>query len=206
MNRVALVTGASSGIGAACCKDLVAKGMIVVGLARREARLLELKASLPAEQAARFHARVCDVSVEQQVIDAIAWVDQTLGGADVLINNAGIVRLPNITDKGNTDDLRATLDTNVMAVSWCTREVFQSLQRRKVNDGHVVIINSVVGHKVPMYGLSMYAPSKYAVTALTDVLRWEFLKKGTKTKITVGQACLDYFQKCLINILHYAEH
>lgn len=117
-----------------------------------------------------------------------------------------VCQTPNITDKGNTDDLRATLDTNVMAVSWCTREVFQSLQRRKVNDGHVVIINSVVGHKVPMYGLSMYAPSKYAVTALTDVLRWEFLKKGTKTKITVGQACLDYFQKCLINILHYAEH
>lgn len=141
LNRVAVVTGASSGIGAACCSDLVAKGRIVVGLARREARLLELKASLPAEQAARFHARVCDVSVEQQVIDAIAWVDQTLGGADVLINIAGFVRLPNITDKGNTDDLRATLDTNVMAVSWCTHEVLQSLQRRKVNDGPVVIIN-----------------------------------------------------------------
>lgn len=186
LNRVAVVTGASSGIGAACCKDLVAKGMIVVGLARREARLLELKASLSAEQGARFHARVCDVSVEQQVIDSIAWVDETLGGADVLINNAGIVRLTNITDKGNSEALRSTLDTNVLAVSWCTREVFQSLQRRKVNDGHVVIINSVVGHKVPMYGLSMYAPSKYAVTALTDVLRWEFLKKGTNTKITVG--------------------
>lgn len=186
LNRVAVVTGASSGIGAACCRDLVAKGMIVVGLARREARLLELKASLPAEQGARFHARVCDVSVEQQVIDSIAWVDETLGGADVLINNAGIVRLTNITDKGNSEALRSTLDTNVLAVSWCTREVFQSLQRRKVNDGHVVIINSVVGHKVPMYGLSMYAPSKYAVTALTDVLRWEFLKKGTNTKITVG--------------------
>lgn len=189
MNRVAVVTGASSGIGAACCKDLVAKGMIVVGLARREARLLELKASLPMDRGARFYARVCDVSVEQQVIDSMAWIDETLGGADVLINNAGIVRLTNITDKGNTEALRSTLDTNVLAVSWCTREVFQSLQRRRVNDGHVVIINSVVGHKVPMYGLSMYAPSKYAVTALADVLRWEFLKKGTKTKITVGSAC-----------------
>ncbi|KAH8312500.1 hypothetical protein KR044_011082 [Drosophila immigrans] len=183
-NRVAVVTGASSGIGAACCKDLVAKGMIVVGLARREPRLKELKASLPADQAARFHGRACDVSVEEQVIDTFKWVDETLGGADVLINNAGIVRLPHITDAGNSADLRATLDTNVLAVSWCTREAFQSLQRRKVNDGHVVIINSVVGHKVPMYGLSMYAPSKYAVTALTEVLRWEFLKKGTKTKIT----------------------
>lgn len=206
LNRVAVVTGASSGIGAACCKDLVAKGMIVVGLARREARLLELKASLSAEQGARFHARVCDVSVEQQVIDSIAWVDETLGGADVLINNAGIVRLTNITDKDNSEALRSTLDTNVLAVSWCTREVFQSLQRRKVNDGHVVIINSVVGHKVPMYGLSMYAPSKYAVTALTDVLRWEFLKKGTNTKITVGFKHANYVQHLPYSSFYPAEH
>lgn len=181
-NRVAVVTGASSGIGAACCKDLLSKGMVVVGLARREERLQELKKSLPSDQAARFHGRTCDVSVEEQVINTFAWVDHTLGGSDVLINNAGIVRLTNITDVGNTDNLRATLDTNVMGVSWCTREAFQSLQRRKVDDGHVVIINSVVGHKVPMYGLSMYAPSKHAVTALTEVLRWEFQKKGTKPR------------------------
>ncbi|EDV44580.1 uncharacterized protein Dana_GF20253 [Drosophila ananassae] len=187
-NRVAVVTGASSGIGAACCKDLVAKGMVVVGLARREHRLLELKDSLPADQAKRFHARKCDVSKEQDVIDAFKWIDSTLGGADVLVNNAGIVRSNvGITNEGNSQDLRDVLETNVLGVAWCTRETFRSLQERKVDDGHILIINSVAGHRVPIiphFTLGMYSPSKHAITALTETLRQEFLLKKTKTKIT----------------------
>ncbi|XP_043659374.1 farnesol dehydrogenase [Drosophila teissieri] len=188
LNRVAVVTGASSGIGAACCKDLVAKGMVVVGLARREERLKELKDSLPAEQASRFHGRKCDVSQEQEVIDAFAWIDATLGGADVLVNNAGIARIGvGITSEGNATDLRAILDTNVLGVSWCTREAFKSQQRRNVNDGHILIVNSVAGHRVissPGLITGMYSPSKFAVTALTEVLRHEFLNSKTQTKIT----------------------
>ncbi|EDW24245.1 GL24037 [Drosophila persimilis] len=187
LNRVAVVTGASSGIGSACCKDLVAKGMVVVGLGRREERLQELKTSLPKDQQSRFHGRKCDVSVEQQVVDVFAWIDKTLGGADVLVNNAGIVGQLQITDPDNSSDIRAVLDTNVLGVSWCTREAFLSLQRRNVNDGHVVIINSIVGHKIPTvpgFNFKMYAPSKHAVTALTEVLRQEFQQKKTETKIT----------------------
>ncbi|XP_064549943.1 farnesol dehydrogenase [Drosophila montana] len=186
-NRVAVVTGASSGIGAECCKDLVARGMIAVGLARRLDRLEQLKASLPAEQAAHFYGRQCDVSVEQQVIDSFAWIDETLGGADVLVNNAGIVRRVHIVDEGNSADLRDILNTNVLGVTWCTREAFHSMQRRRINDGHVLIINSVAGHGVPMnpgFSFNMYAPSKHAVTALSEFLRQEFLNKGTMTKIT----------------------
>ncbi|KAH8383726.1 hypothetical protein KR009_010204 [Drosophila setifemur] len=186
-NRVAVVTGASSGIGSACCKDLVAKGLIVVGLARREHRLQELKASLPADQQARFHGRKCDVSVEQQVVDAFAWVDETLGGADVLVNNAGITTESLITDANNSSDIRAVLDTNVLGFVWCAREAFRSQQKRNVTDGHVVVINSIVGHKIPTlpgFNFKMYAPSKYAVTALTEVLRLEFNHKKTQTKIT----------------------
>ncbi|KAL7727393.1 hypothetical protein ACLKA6_003051 [Drosophila palustris] len=187
VNRVAVVTGASSGIGAECCKDLVAKGMIVVGVARRAGRLEALKAALPMEQAARFHGRPCDVSVEQQVIDTFAWIDKTLGGADVLINNAGIVRRINITDEGNSGDLQDILNTNVLGVTWCTREAFLSMKRRQINDGHVVIINSIAGHGVPFqpgFSFNMYAPSKHAITALTEVLRQEFLNLGTMIKVT----------------------
>ncbi|EDW24244.1 GL24036 [Drosophila persimilis] len=187
LNRVAVVTEASSGIGSACCKDLVAKGMVVVGLARREERLQELKTSLPKDQQSRFHGRKCDVSVEQQVVDVFAWIDKTLGGADVLVNNAGILGKYQITDADKSADLRAVLDTKVFGVSWCTREAFLSLQRRKVSDGHVVIISSIVGHIVPVVeGLNwnMYVPSKHAITDLTEVLRQEFQRKKTGTKIT----------------------
>lgn len=188
-NRVAVVTGASAGIGAACCRDLVAKGVIVVGLARRMHRLEELKAALPLDQAARFYAHQCDVSVEQQVIDSFAWIDETIGGADILVNNAGITRRIRITDEGNSEDLMQIINTNLMGVTWCTREAFRSMERRKVNDGHVVIINSVAGHGVPVIpglNFNMYPPSKHALTALTEVLRQEFLNKGTMIKITVS--------------------
>ncbi|KAH8419661.1 hypothetical protein KR009_000401, partial [Drosophila setifemur] len=188
LNRVAVVTGASSGIGAACCKDLVAKGMVVVGLARREERLKELKASLPAEQAARFHGHKCDVSKEQEVIDTFKWIDTKLGGADVLVNNAGIVRPGvGILSEGNSETLRSILDTNVLGVSWCTREFYRSLKQRNVNDGHVLIVNSVVGHKVPIIpgiSLGMYSPSKHAITSITEVLRQEFLNNKSQIKIT----------------------
>ncbi|XP_016969875.1 farnesol dehydrogenase-like [Drosophila rhopaloa] len=187
LNRVAVVTGASSGIGSACCKDLVAKGMVVVGLARREERLKQLKESLPADQQARFHGHKCDVSVEQQVVDAFAWVEEALGGADVLVNNAGIITGSLLTDEGNGADVRSVLDTNVLGFVWCAREAFKSQQKRDVTDGHVVVINSVVGHKIPHipgFNFKMYAPSKFAVTAMVEILRQEFQLKNTQTKIT----------------------
>ncbi|KAM8705139.1 hypothetical protein ACLKA7_009579 [Drosophila subpalustris] len=80
---------------------------------------------MPTDQVARFHARKCDVSDEQQVIDTFNWIDQTLGGADVLVNNAGIMRYTTLIGEGNSADLRATLDTNVLGVTWCTREAFR---------------------------------------------------------------------------------
>lgn len=189
LNRVAVVTGAGGGIGAACCKDLLDRGMIVVGLDLREIRLLVVKDEFSVEQASRFHYRKCDVSNEQQVIETFAWIDKQLGGADVLVNNAGIIRPISLTDQLNSRDVRATVDINVLGVAWCTREAFLSLQRRKVNDGHIVIMNSLAGHEVPVLpgaSLNMYSPTKHAITALTEVLRQEFLLKGSNTKITVS--------------------
>uniref|UniRef100_A0A6P4FKD9 Farnesol dehydrogenase-like n=1 Tax=Drosophila rhopaloa TaxID=1041015 RepID=A0A6P4FKD9_DRORH len=187
LNRVAVVTGASSGIGSACCKDLVAKGMVVVGLDRRQERMEQLKESLPADQQVRFHGHKCDVSEEQQVVDAFAWVDETLGGADVLVNSAGVITSSLLTDPDNGADVRSVLDTNVLGFVWCAREAFRSQQKRNVTDGHMVVINSVVGHKIPHipgFGYKMYAPSKFAVTAMVEVLRQEFQQKKTQTKIT----------------------
>ncbi|XP_037938583.1 farnesol dehydrogenase-like [Teleopsis dalmanni] len=186
VNRVAVVTGASSGIGAACCKDLVAKGMIVVGLARRQERMDAFKMSLPVVQQVRFHALRCDVSNEEDIHNAFEWVEKELGGVDVLINNAGIFRSTEIVAENNTADLRATVNVNILGVAFCTREAFQSMKKRGV-DGHVVIINSVAGHRVPHapgFRFNIYPPTKYAVTAMTEVLRQEFLLYETKIKIT----------------------
>ncbi|XP_023158686.1 farnesol dehydrogenase isoform X2 [Ceratitis capitata] len=104
--KLAIVTGASGGIGAACARALVGAGLRVVGLARREAKLLELKQSLPSELQPQFIPRRCDVSKEDQVIESVAWTERMLGGADVLLNNAGITRETELVAVDNTEKIR----------------------------------------------------------------------------------------------------
>lgn len=181
--KVAVVTGSSAGIGAQVAVDLANAGMIVVGLARRAERVEALK----SQTKGTIHAIQCDVTSEADIKNAFKWIIDNLGGVDVLINNAGIVRMANLIDPDNTAIIKEVLDTNVMGVVLCTREAFQSMKSRNV-DGHIIIINSIAGHTVPnMPGVSfnIYAPSKHAVTAMTEVLRLELIKEGTKTKITV---------------------
>ncbi|KAL5292271.1 DHRS11.2 family protein [Megaselia abdita] len=186
LNKTAVVTGASSGIGAACVVDLVKAGMNVAALARREERLNELKNSLPQDLQDKVHVIKCDVTNEADVVRAFRWVDEHLGGVHVLINNAGIVRSTELTKEGNTSDIRDVLDTNVMGVVYCVREAFQQMVANKV-DGHVVIVNSILGHCVPYVpgaSFNIYAASKHAVTAMTETYRQEFSNAGTNIKVT----------------------
>ncbi|KAL5292272.1 DHRS11.2 family protein [Megaselia abdita] len=185
-NKTAVVTGASSGIGAACVVDLVKAGMNVAALARRENRLNEVKNSLPEELRSKVYPIKCDVSDEADVIRAFRWVDEHLGGTHVLVNNAGISRSTQLTKKDNTRDIKDVLDTNVMGVVYCVREAFQQMLERKV-DGHVVIVNSIAGHTIPYIpggSFNIYAASKHAVTAMTETYRQEFSNAGTNVKVT----------------------
>ncbi|XP_062558600.1 farnesol dehydrogenase-like [Armigeres subalbatus] len=182
--KVAIVTGASSGIGAATAKDLVKAGMVVVGLARRVDRVEALKTDLPASAADRLHAVKCDVSKEEDILQVFKWVEEKFGGVDVLINNAGIVRQTDLIDADNTKMLREVLDTNVLGLVLCSREAYQSMKKRSV-DGHIVHINSVLGHTVLNFPhLNVYPASKHAVTAITETMRNELRTAGTKIKIT----------------------
>ncbi|XP_055843429.1 farnesol dehydrogenase-like [Episyrphus balteatus] len=185
-NRVAIVTGASSGIGAAIVKDLVKAGLKVVGLARRVERIEGLKASLSAEQQKRLFSVQCDVTSEISVNQAFDWIIEKLGGVDILVNNAGIVR-PGKLATMDIPLVREVIDTNIMGVVLATKRAFQNMKDRKF-DGHVVIINSIVGHSIPCFptlvDLNIYPASKYAVTAITEIYRQEFKGFGTKVKIT----------------------
>ncbi|KAL5292267.1 DHRS11.2 family protein [Megaselia abdita] len=184
--KTAVVTGASSGIGAACAVDLVKAGMKVAALARREERLNELKNSLPENLRGNFYPIKCDVSDEADVIRAFRWVDEHLGGVHVLINNAGIIRTTDLVKEGNTADIKAIVDTNIMAVVYCVREAYQQMLANKV-DGHVVIVNSVAGHRVPIvpgFSMNIYPATKHAVTAMTETYRQEFSNAGTNVKVT----------------------
>ncbi|KAM7349695.1 uncharacterized protein ACRADG_008542 [Cochliomyia hominivorax] len=186
-NKIAVVTGASSGIGAATCKALVEQGMIVVDLARRVEKMqTEVKVSIKVDKQHNFHYHKCDVSNEKSVKEAFKWIEENVGGIDVLVNNAGIFRQTYLMDENNSEDIKNTLNTNVLGVVWCTRHAFRNMLKRNVN-GHVVIINSLTGHYIPTIAdlkLNIYPPSKHAITAMTEILRQEFLAHNTKIKIT----------------------
>lgn len=195
--KVAVVTGASAGIGAAMVVDLIKSGLIVVGLARRSERVEALKKKIPSHLSGKLHAVKCDVSNEDDIKNAFAWIENKLGGVDILVNNAGIIRATQLINADNSDFIRDTVETNILGVVWCTRAAFQSMKKRNV-DGHVVLINSTAGHKVfytkgtPMGSFNIYSPSKYAVTAMTEILRQEFQAENTKIKVTVKNRHMIY--------------
>ncbi|XP_023169475.2 farnesol dehydrogenase [Drosophila hydei] len=187
-NRIAVVTGASSGIGAVLSRQLVAAGIVVVALARRLERLEQLLEQLPDAERSRLHIRQCDVTSLESVEAAFNWIEAELGGADILVNNAGklaggqLVTMP-------LDTVQQVLQTNVMGVVYCTQRTFQSLRKRKA-PGHVVLINSIVGHYLfnPLPGslqeLNMYPATKHALTAMTELFRQEFRDLKTHIKVT----------------------
>lgn len=188
VGKVAVVTGASAGIGAATAIGLVKAGLKVVGLARRVEMVEELRKEIPADAKGSLFAYKCDVSSETDIKAAFSWIIQKFGGVDVLVNNAGVFKSTTLSGTDDAVMLQQTLDTNVMGTVLCTRQAYQSMKKRGVA-GHVFIVNSVAGHTVPFFpdftSFNMYPASKYALTAITEVLRQEFISDGTKVKVTV---------------------
>ncbi|XP_055624431.1 farnesol dehydrogenase-like [Toxorhynchites rutilus septentrionalis] len=184
IGKVAVVTGASAGIGSATVKKLIDSGLIVVGLARRVDRVEALKKKLDETDRDRLHAIKCDVSKESDIISSFRWIDEKLGGVHILINNAAVSFDTNLLTPGNTSMLRETLNTNVLGSVLCTREAFHSMKTRSV-DGHIVYINSIAGHNVPAFPeFNIYPASKFAITAITETTRQELRMEGTKIKVT----------------------
>lgn len=190
IEKTAVVTGASSGIGAAIVLDLVKAGVNVVGLARRKERIDALRDKIPATASGKLYAIKCDLTQETDIKNSFNWIEANLGGIDILINNAGIIKTMNLLDPQNTDNLRETIDTNVLGVVLCSREAFQSMKKRNVN-GHIIHINSCAGHKIPYFvglypSFNIYPSTKFAVTAMTEVMRQELQSFDTKIKVTVS--------------------
>lgn len=190
VGKIAVVTGASAGIGAQIAVDLAKAGVITVGLARRAERVEELKKDLLDEFKKNLIARKCDVSSEDEINSTFQWIEKTYGGIDILVNNAGIYRPTKIVKAGNTKDITDIINVNLLAPVYCIREAFRTMKTRG-NPGHIIIISSVAGHSVPYFvtgptgSMNIYPPSKYAITALSEVVRQELLMEKTKIKITV---------------------
>ncbi|XP_059609403.1 farnesol dehydrogenase-like [Phlebotomus argentipes] len=191
VKKIAVVTGASAGIGAAIAKDLAKAGMIVVGLARRVEKVEELKNDLPEDVRQNLHSANCDVMKEEEIIKTFAWIDEKFGGVDVLINNAGIL-IPSVRliDEGNSSAILDTVNTNLIGLIFCTREAFKSMKKRSFA-GHIVHISSLAGHIVPNVqkdlpgaNFNVYSATKHGVKAITENLRQELLIENLGIKVS----------------------
>ncbi|XP_051814234.1 dehydrogenase/reductase SDR family member 11-like isoform X3 [Acanthochromis polyacanthus] len=184
-SRVALVTGASVGIGAAVAKELVRCGMTVVGCARNVDKIKELAAECKKAGYTGVLVPIkCDLTKGEDILAMFATIKAQHKGVDVCINNAGL-SLHDSLLSGTTRGWRNMLDVNVLALSICTREAYQSMKERNVDDGHIININSVCGHLIlPLGELHFYTATKFAVTALNEGLRQELREAKSHIRAT----------------------
>lgn len=166
--KVAIVTGASAGIGRATARALAAAGAHVVVTARRSDRLDSLVAEIHGSggSATARAADVATLSDVQSVVDAT--VDQS-GRVDILVNNAGIMKIASITEN-DVDDWTAMVDVNIKGVLHFLSAVMPHMIER--GSGHIVSVGSLAGRR-PFPGASVYAATKFAVRALSWGLHLE---------------------------------
>jgi len=167
--KVALVTGASSGIGWATAARLVQGGMKVAACARRLQRLERLADEL-ADAPGELLVAQTDVRDETQILGLFETIRERWGGVDVLVNNAGLGHAAPLLS-GETEHWRDMLEVNVLALCVFTREAVADMRSRGDN-GHVIHISSMAAHRVPA-GSGVYSATKFAVRALTEGLRQE---------------------------------
>ncbi|KAK3089340.1 hypothetical protein FSP39_002839 [Pinctada imbricata] len=175
--RVALVTGGSMGIGEATAKKLAAHGMKVVVCARSFDKLEAL-----SKENANIHPIRCDLRDKSDIYRMFQEIRDKFGGVDVCVNSAGLSLDSPIID-GDPDQWDHMWEVNVKALCLCTQESVKSMRARNVDDGHIININSVSGHRVGRQ--HFYSATKYAVTSLSEGLRWELSEINSRIRVTL---------------------
>lgn len=183
--RVALVTGASSGIGEATALALAAEGARVALGARRVDRLEALAARIRGEGGAVTVLEL-DVTDESQAAAAVEGTVTELGGLDIVVNSAGVMLLGPIVG-ADTEDWRRMLSVNVLGLMYVTHAALPVLLER--GGGDIVNISSVAGRRVGA-GAGVYHASKWAVNAFTESLRQEVTARGVRVSVVEPGAVL----------------
>ena len=171
-DQVVLITGASSGIGAALARQFAREGAKLVLVARRRERLDALSAGLAAT-GTRVLVRAGDVTQRSDLDAAIAAASAHFGRLDVAVANAGFGVVGTV-EKLGIEDFRRQFETNVFGVLRSVKEALPELERRR---GSIGVVGSVNGY-VSIPGWSAYCMSKYAVRSLAESLRLELAPLG----------------------------
>lgn len=184
---MALVTGASSGIGKAIAQRLAQHKMKVVACGRNIERLQELAEEVSRSSEGKIIPVQCDLRNEQNILSMFDGIrsNPELGCVDVCINNAGVMNSAPILSS-TTDKWTEMLDVNVTALCICSRESVKLMKEKNVDDGFIINICSMSGHRVVSSpGSGFYSATKFAVTALSKSLTNEL--QSMKSSIRVMQ-------------------
>ncbi|MCU0924871.1 MAG: SDR family oxidoreductase [Hydrogenophaga sp.] len=180
-SRIAIVTGASSGIGKACSLGLLADGWTVVLVGRRESALADAVRSA-GEHSERAIAMPADLTKEGSVSSLFDAVQQRFGRLDLLFNNAGM-SLPFAHPHQLTgDDWRRMVDINLNGAFYCLSNAFRLMQAQRPQGGRI-INNGSISSQVPRPGAIAYAATKHAISGLTKAASLD----GRAYGIAVGQ-------------------
>ncbi|XP_043674955.1 farnesol dehydrogenase-like [Vespula pensylvanica] len=181
--KVAIVTGASSGIGLAIVKAFVQNEIVVVGFARRKNKMQSEMQNVKGKSKGKFYACECDITKTESIEQAFQWVKNNLGTVHILVNNAGVAIDSKFMDSSRPDWQRL-FDINVLGYIDCTKRAARMMLDSDV-EGYIVNINSIEGHNVvafPNCTLNFYPASKFAAVAATEITQKELY--GSKIRVT----------------------
>ncbi|MFS8801664.1 SDR family oxidoreductase [Synechococcus sp. R6-10] len=178
-NSIVLITGASSGIGAACATLFARSGARLILVARRQDRLQELAGELQQAYGTPSYLLALDVRDGAAVQQALQSLPSPWADIDILINNAGLSRGLDKLHMGALQDWEEMIDTNLKGLLYVTRAVLPGMVER--GRGHVVNIGSIAGRQTYPGG-AVYCASKAAVRAISEGLKLDLL--GTPIRVT----------------------
>lgn len=189
MNKIALITGATSGIGKATAIKLAEAGYSTIITGRRKERLDELAKEL-TDKGIQVLTLQFDVRNQTEVHNAIADLPSEWQNIDVLVNNAGLAVGTSPIQDGIVDDWERMIDTNVKGLLYVTHEVAPLMIKN--GKGHIVNLASVAGKEVYPGG-NVYCATKHAVDALSKAMRIDMLKHNIKvTNIAPGMVETEF--------------
>jgi len=190
MKKIALITGATSGIGKASAQILALNGYDLIITGRREELLNELSTTIKNETDAEVLSLCFDVRELSQVEEAVNSLTGKWENIDLLINNAGLAVGLEPVYAGVVDDWERMIDTNVKGLLYVSRLISPRMVSKE--SGYIINLSSIAGHEVYANGAA-YCASKHAVQAITKAMRIELLPFGVKvSSISPGMVDTEF--------------